>query len=184
MSGVASPIGIGSEDARKRYGVILADPPWLYRDLGHSRRITRQYPVMRIEEICAMRQMIDRFALPDCVLFLWATSPLLPEGLRVIEAWQFAYRSSIVWDKLIAGMGHYARIQHEFLLLATRGKPGIAAVHNLTSIIREKRTKHSVKPIAAYEMIGRMYPSAAKIELFARNRREGWDAWGNELVAG
>lgn len=165
----------------RRYRIILADPPWPYRDLGHSRRVDRIYPIMQIEDIYAMRPMIDRLASPDCVLFLWATSPLLPEALQVMAAWGFKYKSSIVWDKQISGMGHYVRIRHEFLLLGIRGKPGIAAVHNLPSIICERRTKHSVKPAAAYEHIEKMYPNATKIELFARKQRDGWDCWRNEV---
>ena len=80
-------------------------------------------------------------------------------------------------------MGHYTRIQHELLLVGTKGRPGIAAVHNLRSVIRVKRTGHSVKPVEAYEYIERMYPALSKIELFARNRRDGWTSWGNEMPA-
>jgi N6-adenosine-specific RNA methylase IME4 len=89
---------------------------------------------------------------------------------------------SLVWDKEIPGMGHYWRIQHEHVLLAIPGRPGIARVHNLPSVIRERhRGKHSVKPAVLYEHIEAMYPEATKIELFARSRRLGWDAWRNEL---
>ncbi len=163
-----------------KFGVILADPPWSYKDLGHTRRIDRQYPVMSVTEICA-RPVTD-IALPDCVLFLWTTAPLLPDGLTVMQSWGFSYKSNLVWDKQIAGMGHYSRIRHEHLLLGIKGKPGISAVHNVPSIIQARRTKHSVKPMEVYRIIESMYPHLPKIELFARRRRFGWAAWGNDAA--
>jgi N6-adenosine-specific RNA methylase IME4 len=164
-----------------RFGVILCDPPWSYRDLGHTRRIDRQYSIMRTADIAALP--VADIALPDSVLFLWATAPLLPDGLEVMKAWGFKYKSGAVWDKEIFGCGHYFRIQHEHLLIGTKGRPGIAAngARNIPSIIRSCRGKHSVKPAEVYVAIERMYPSLPKIELFARNRREGWHSWGNEL---
>ena len=110
-----------------------------------------------------------------------STAPLLiPNGPAVIDAWGFKYKSNIVWDKQLIGMGHYARIRHEHLLIATRGKPGVSAVHNLPSVISARRGKHSVKPVGAYEYIEAMYPALSKLELFARNTRPGWTSWGDE----
>jgi N6-adenosine-specific RNA methylase IME4 len=164
----------------KKFGVILADPPWAYSDLGHSRRVDRIYPLMRLTDICALP--VNKIALDDAVLFLWTTSPmLLREAPAVIDAWGFKYKASAVWDKEIFGMGHYWRIQHEFVLLAVRGKPGTSRVHNLRSVIRSRRAAHSVKPTELYNQIEAMYPRAKKIELFARSRRTGWSSWGNEL---
>jgi N6-adenosine-specific RNA methylase IME4 len=77
-------------------------------------------------------------------------------------------------------MGHYARIQHEHLLLGTTGKPGISADHRISSVIRERCGKHSVKPAKGYHRIERMYPALSKIELFARSCRPGWTSWGND----
>ena len=165
-----------------RYGVILADPPWSYRDLGHSRRIDKQYAVMSLDEI--LRLSVANIALPDSVLFLWTTAPLLPDGLDVMRAWGFKYKSNVVWDKEIFGMGHYARIQHEHLLIGTRGKPPPVADHSIPSVIRARRGKHSVKPVQAYELIERLYPTLTKMELFARNSRAGWDCWGLEAPQG
>lgn len=187
-----------------KYSVLAADPPWPYHDLGHTRRVDRIYPLMKIEDICALRSMIDRLALPNCALFLWATAPLLPEALTVIEAWGFKYRTHGVWDKERVAGGHYWRGQHELLLLGIKGKPSlvepsvvrkrsiaerqglkppkeVVAVHNLPSIFREHRREHSRKPEIAYRHIEAMYPEADKLELFARHERAGWDAWGNEL---
>jgi len=156
-----------------RFGLILADPPWAYADLGHTRRIDRQYSIMSLAEICAMP--VRDIALSDAVLFLWVTAPLLyPNGHKVLDAWGFRYVSNIVWDKQLIGMGHYARIRHEHLLIGVRGKSGTAAVHNLPSVIQERRGKHSVKPEQSYEYIEKMFPDLTKIELFARRRRPGW----------
>lgn len=166
-----------------KYGVILADPPWRYSDLGHSRRVDRIYPLMKLEDICAVP--VGQLVADNAVLFLWSTSPmLLREAPAVISAWGFTYKASCVWDKEIYGMGHYWRIQHEMILLATRGKPGTSAVHNLPSIIRSRRGKqHSAKPVQLYDHIEAMYPKVPKLELFAREQRAGWDAWGDELRA-
>ena len=154
------------------FGVIYADPPWTYRDLGHTRRIDRQYPIMLTTEIAALP--VSAIALPDSVLFLWITAPLLPDGLQVLDAWGFTYRSHMVWDKKVFGLGHYARIQHELLLIGIKGRPGPVADHNIPSVIRAKRGKHSVKPVEAYVAIERMYPALSKIELFARHQRASW----------
>ena len=161
-----------------RFGLIYADPPWSYRDLGHTRRIDRQYPILSVRDIAALP--VQDIALPDAVLFLWIPVPLLPDGLTVMKAWGFEYKSNLVWDKEIFGMGHYARIQHEHLLLGTTGKPGTSADHGISSVIRERRGKHSVKPPEFYRLIERMYPALPRIELFARNLQSGWVSWGND----
>lgn len=163
-----------------RFGVVLADPPWAYSDLGHSRRIDKQYPTMTLKDICALP--VTFLFEPDCVLFLWVTATLLfPNASAVMDAWGFTYKTGIVWDKEKIGMGHYTRTRHEHLLIATRGRPGTAAVHNLPSVITSPRGAHSVKPIRAYEYIEAMFPEPRKVELFARATRPGWTAWGNEI---
>src|SRR5689334_20846954 len=78
--------GGGGYRGKVKYGVILADPPWSYSDLGHSRRVDRIYPIMKLADICAMRKLLDKLAAPDCVLFLWITSPMLMhEGPKVLD---------------------------------------------------------------------------------------------------
>jgi N6-adenosine-specific RNA methylase IME4 len=161
-----------------RSGVVYADPPWSYRDLGHTRRIDKQYVILSVRDIAALP--VPNITLPDAVLFLWVTAPLLPDGLTVMDAWGFKYKSGAVWDKEIYGCGHYFRIQHEHLLIGTKGRPGIASVHNISSVVRSRRGKHSVKPTEVYVAIERMYPTLPKIELFARNNRPGWTSWGDD----
>lgn len=170
-------------ETSKRYNVILADPPWRYRNvISESRRIENQYPTMAIEDI--KKLPIHDIAARDAVLFLWATSPGLEEALSVLNAWEFSYRSSAVWVKPSIGPGHWFRSQHELLLLGARGDIPVPAPDvRPASVIHAPRGKHSEKPAAAYEMIERAYPEFfSRIELFARGSRAGWVAWGNEVM--
>jgi N6-adenosine-specific RNA methylase IME4 len=162
------------------YDVIYADPPWRYASATTTptRRIEEQYPTMALEDIRALK--VEALAGPDAVLFLWATAPLLPDCLTVIEAWGFAYKTCMVWDKERMGLGHWVRVQHELLLIATCGKPSLPAVKDTRSVIREPRGLHSRKPDRARRDIEAMFPAARRIELFARMRTPGWEAWGNE----
>jgi N6-adenosine-specific RNA methylase IME4/ParB-like chromosome segregation protein Spo0J len=166
----------------RRWPVILADPPWdfevwaLEKQTSHP---THHYPVMSLAEVCALP--VAELAAADSVLFLWTTVPLLEKTFEVIRAWGFQYKSGLVWDKEIPGMGYWVRGQHELLLLATRGNPPLPATENVpASVIRERRREHSRKPDEAYARIERMFPDLPKLELFARQARPGWDAWGNE----
>jgi N6-adenosine-specific RNA methylase IME4 len=172
--------GNAALDLADRYPVLLADPPWRYEHVEtESRAIENQYPTMALDEICALS--VSAATTDDCVLFLWATSPKLAEAIRVIEAWGFTYRSCAVWVKDKIGMGYYFRQQHELLLVAVKGNPPTPApADRPPSVITAERTKHSAKPLEAYEAIERMYPSLPKAEFFSRAPREGWFAWGNQ----
>jgi len=160
------------------YSLIYADPPWQYDyTKAESRAIENQYPTMTLDQICEL----DIPAASDCVLFMWATSPKLQESFEVLRAWGFTYRTCAVWDKEIIGMGYYFRQQHELLLVATKGRPGTPDESaRISSVIKSRRDKHSKKPDLIYGMLEGMYPEMNKIELFARNERNGWDGWGNE----
>lgn len=164
------------------YDLIYADPPWQYEHpISDSRAIENQYPTMTTDEICAL-PVGDR-AADDCVLLLWATNPKLPDALRVIEAWGFTYRTNFVWVKDKIGMGYYARQRHELLLVAVRGTPGTPDPSaRPDSVIEAPRGAHSAKPHRVYAMIERMYPHARRLELFARNTRDGWAGWGAEYA--
>lgn len=168
-------------DLDRLYPVVYADPPWRYEHSAtDSRKIENQYPTMTLEEICSLP--VSDIATPDAVLMLWTTSPKLAESMDVIKAWGFVYRTCIVWDKERIGMGYYARQQHELLLIASRGSIPVPEPENRpNSVIRIKRdNEHSAKPHEFYTLIERMYPEYDRIELFARNNREGWAAWGNQ----
>lgn len=163
-----------------RYPIVLADPPWRYEHVKtESRAIENQYPTMDTDAICAMP--IQKLVTDDAVLFLWAPSPKLEEAMRVIRAWGFVPKTSMVWVKDRIGMGYYVRAQHELLLIATRGEPPTPPESaRPSSVIEAPVGAHSVKPVAAHEAIERMYPELPKLELFARKQRAGWQAWGNQ----
>lgn len=162
------------------YPVIYADPPWRYEHAeSESRAIENQYPTMTLEDICALP--VTALATDDAVLFLWATSPKLAEAMRVVESWGFSYRTCMVWRKDKIGMGYYARQQHELLLIATRGAPPAPApATRPPSVIDAPREAHSAKPSVFAELVAGMYPEWPRIELFAREPREGWARWGNQ----
>ncbi|MHA1287760.1 MAG: MT-A70 family methyltransferase [Candidatus Thorarchaeota archaeon] len=159
--------------------VLLADPPWRYDfAVSKTRRIENQYPTMEIEDICDLKPE----TADDAILFLWATAPKLLEAIKVMKEWGFTYKTNIVWIKDKIGMGYYARSQHELLLIGTKGKISPPIPENRkSSIINGKRTKHSKKPPIVHSYIERMYPDGIFMEMFARDRREGWGAWGNEV---
>ena len=166
----------------QKFSVIYADPPWRY-DFSETtnREIENQYPTMDIEEIKTID--LSKFCHTDAVIYLWATAPKLREGLAVIEAWGFEYKTNMVWVKDKIGMGYWARNQHELILIGTRGKfPPPPSDKRVSSIIEAPRTKHSQKPMQCAELLETLYPEMAKIELFCREPRKGWAAWGNEVI--
>lgn len=168
-------------EGKKKYAVIYADPPWRYEhSMDSGDAVENHYPTMQLSDICALP--VGEIAARDCVLFLWATSPKLPEAFEVLRAWGFTYRTNSVWVKHYIGPGYYFRQRHELLLVATRGEPPTPEEQNRPDSVQEHpRTEHSKKPEAYYGLIEAMYPGATRIELFAREAREGWDCWGNEV---
>jgi N6-adenosine-specific RNA methylase IME4 len=169
----------------KLYGVIYADPPWRFepysRDTGMDRAADNHYPTMTTEDICGM----DIPAADDCALFLWATAPMLPQALSVMQAWGFSYKSHWIWLKDKIGTGYWGRNKHELLLIGTRGSPPAPAPgEQPDSVILASLAGHSVKPPHFAEMIEHMFPHAALLEMFARSPRLGWDVWGNQTDLG
>jgi N6-adenosine-specific RNA methylase IME4 len=185
----------------KKYGVIYADPEWRFEvrsAQGLDRAADNHYPTSELAEIMA-RPVAD-IAADDCVLFLWATVPMLIEALCVIDAWGFAvikrdkvsgflmpdkraarYVSSWTWVKSKVSTGYWARNQHEILLIATRGDPVAPAMgEQPASVFNAPVGAHSVKPDVFAEWIERLFPDIPKIELNARRARPGWEIWGNE----
>ena len=169
----------------KRYGVIYADPPWRFEvyseDTGQGRAAEAHYPTMSPEAIVALD--VPSIAAEDCVLFMWTTSPTMPEAFGLLKEWGFAYRSQCIWAKDKIGLGFWFRNQHEILIVAIKGKvPAPAHGAQWPSLIQAARGKHSEKPAVFYELIEAYFPTLPKIELFARGKaRPGWDAWGNEV---
>lgn len=166
----------------KRYGVIYADPEWpfaTWSEAGRDRSADNHYPTSLVPVIAS--RDVAAIAAPDCALFLWITRPMLPAGLLVLEAWGFGYVTCWDWDKLVEGTGYWCRDRSEILLLGTRGQvPCPAPGTQWPSLVAERKREHSRKPDWAYEMIEAYFPRLPKIELNARARRAGWDAWGFE----
>ena len=168
-----------------KFSLILADPPWQYENapVGDPRRSAEaHYPTMGLDEICGLQ--VGDIAAEDSALFLWATNPMLPEALKVMDAWGFRYRTNMAWVKDRQGTGYWFRGRHELLLLGVRGRfPTPLKTQVPDSVLQAPRGKHSQKPAAVAEMIERIFPHAAKLEMFCRSPRDGWAVWGNESAA-
>jgi len=168
----------------KRYKLILADPPWEYdnKNTGGSnnRGACQKYTTMSIEDILNMSEEIKQISEKDSCLFLWATTPLLPEAFEVMKGWGYKYKTTIYWRKIMSlGMGYWFRGQVEVCLFGIKGsfKPFHCQRPNF---IQTKVRNHSQKPDEMYGIIEGLDINP-KIELFAREKREGWDAWGNQV---
>ena len=167
----------------KRYGVILADPEWRFepysRETGMDRAADNHYPTSSTDVIAS--RPVQTIAADDCVLFLWATVPMLPDAFAVMSAWGFKYVTTFTWRKDKVGTGYWNRNRCEHLLVGIKGKiPGPAQGTQFASIIDGPVRGHSEKPDWQYNLIEAYFPTLRKIELNARARRPGWDAWGNE----
>jgi N6-adenosine-specific RNA methylase IME4 len=169
---------------KRKFGVIVADPEWRWepwsRETGMDRAADNHYPTS-VTEVIAARD-VPSIAADDCVLWLWATIPMLPHALLVMAAWGFDYVSHYAWGKDKIGMGYWSREKHELLLIGTRGKiPCPAPGTQEDSLIDAPRGEHSEKPERFLEMIEGYFPNLPKIELNRRGPpRPGWDAWGYE----
>lgn len=167
----------------KRYGVIYGDPGWkteTYSDKGLDRSADNFYTTESLDKIKALD--VPSICAAATVLFMWVTVPHLEQGLEVVRHWGFTYKSMLTWDKETIGTGHWLRNQTEHLIIATKGKvvaPGDD--QKISSLYRERKTEHSVKPDGIAAWIERLYPDIPKIELNRRGpARPGWEAWGNE----
>lgn len=171
-----------------KYAVIYADPPWSYGDKRHGDTMgatgaEHHYPTLPLADLKAMA--IPDIAADNCVLFLWATCPLLEDALDLCRAWGFRYKAQFVWDKVKHNMGHYNSVRHELLLICTKGSatPQNVKLHDSVQVL-EKTAKHSEKPEHFREIIDELYPEGPRIELFRRgDAPRGWDVWGNEAKA-
>jgi N6-adenosine-specific RNA methylase IME4 len=173
----------------KSYAIIYADPPWQYRDKAAAgkRGADFKYPTMSLDDLKQLP--VASIADENCALFLWVTNPMLPVGLEVMTAWGFTYKTvAFTWikrnkksDSYFWGMGNWTRANTELCLLGIKGSPKrmSAAVHQ---IVDAKIESHSKKPDVVRELIVQLLGDLPKIELFARQRAAGWDAWGNEIT--
>ena len=173
----------------KGYATILADPPWRFLNrtgkvAPEHKRLSR-YETLSLDEIKQIP--VQSVAGVKSHLYLWVPNTLLPEGLEVMKAWGFTYKSNIIWHKVRKdggpdgrGVGFYFRNTTELVLFGIRGSmrtldPGRSQVN----IIRTQKQEHSRKPDELYELIERCSP-APFLEIFARGKRKGWDVFGDQ----
>jgi N6-adenosine-specific RNA methylase IME4 len=162
--------------------IIVIDPPWRFASNSAAkpgRNAMRHYPCMTDAEIAALP--VGEWAAKDALLFMWTTSPMLARSIGIPTAWGFRYVSQLVWVKSRIGTGFWARNRHELVLIYKRGKfacPRPAPFPD--SVISEPQRQHSRKPEALQDRIDAAWPDLPKIEVFARQSRPGWVAWGNE----
>lgn len=178
---------------RRRFGTILADPPWQFTNrtgkMAPEHKRLARYSTMTTAEIAALP--ISDHAAEVSHLYLWVPNALLPEGLRVMQAWGFNYKSNIVWYKTRKdggpdgrGVGFYFRNVTELLLFGVKGKNARTreAGRRQVNIIPSRKREHSRKPDEAYDII-EACSAGPYLELFARGTRKGWTAWGAQAEA-
>jgi N6-adenosine-specific RNA methylase IME4 len=173
------------------YKTIVADPPWRFSNRTgkaapeHSRLF--RYPTMTLEDICAMGPQVLEQADDESHLYLWVPTALLNWGLEVVAAWGYDYKTAVYWHKVSADgtsdrscMGFYYRNVVEPCLFGIRGK--VRTQHyNVANLFEEKKREHSRKPEAFYDLVEHQ-SLPDRLELFARQQREGWTGWGNDAV--
>lgn len=172
----------------KKYSIILADPPWQYKDkaLAGNRGAECKYKIMTLEDIKNLP--IKHISDDNCVLFLWVTMPQLNNVFDVIKAWGFEYKTcAFTWIKKnkksptwFFGMGNWTRSNAEMCLLCVKGKPKRIDA-SISSIIDTPIEQYSKKPDIVRDKIVQLMGDLPRIELFARQEIVGWDVWGDEV---
>ena len=177
----------------RQYTVIYADPPWEYRQSGGAKggrgTAKAHYPTMTTEDICKLP--VKKICGGGAACFMWATFPNITEAVKVLEAWGFTYKTAaFVWIKKnrrsggnFWGMGAYTRANAEVCLLGV--SPGFRAKdqirsHRVHQVIEAPFEGHSKKPDETRRRIVELLGDVPRLEMFARDRAPGWDAWGNE----
>ena len=174
----------------RKFRTILADPPWQFQNrtgkMAPEHKRLNRYGTMTLNDILALP--VAQLADDPAHLYLWVPNALLPEGLQVMQAWGFQYKSNIVWHKIRKdggpdgrGVGFYFRNTTELLLFGVRGKNArtLAPGRRQVNIIKTMKREHSRKPDEQYKLIESCSPGDY-LELFARGSRDGWATWGNQ----
>ena len=165
------------------FNVVSVDPPWPYEGENknltsydsNGRRVANPYPEMSIEKIKAIEMPL----MNDSVVFLWTTHKFLPDAFSILKEWGLDYKATLVWNKEKIGMGAWFRMQCEFCLVGIKGKPFF---DNSTyrDIINEPRRQHSRKPDSFFDMVVDV-TEGRRLEYFSREKREGWEVFGNDI---
>jgi len=184
-----------------KYQIIYADPPWQYKSrmaLGKGAKKSSAedyYPVMEMHEIASLK--VNEIADQDCVLFIWVTMPKIFEAKQIIESWGFNYKTcAFTWVKRnkifnqkryedrgiddFMGQGRWTRGNAELCLLATKGNPKRISA-KVRQIVHTPIEAHSKKPDEVRKRIVELLGDLPRVELFAREKKDGWDSWGNEI---
>jgi len=176
----------------KKYQIIYADPPWKYK--GWEKRENKrfgfagkQYETMNFDDLCKLP--VKDLSDSDCMLFMWVTFPFLKQGLELIEKWGFEYKTcGFTWVKLTKdghkikpyGLGYYTKSNAEICLIGRKGRKLVKS-RSVQQIIMSPVREHSKKPDETRNRIVELCGDVPRIELFARQRTEGWDVWGNQI---
>lgn len=176
--------------AKRKFKTILADPPWQFQNrtgkIAPEHKRLARYGTMTLDQIKELP--VERAAADTAHLYLWVPNALLPDGLAVMKAWGFTYKSNIIWQKIRKdggpdgrGVGFYFRNVTEVILFGTRGKNArtLAPGRSQVNIISTQKREHSRKPDEQYPLITSCSPGPY-LELFARGERKGWAIWGNQ----
>ena len=174
----------------RRFSTILADPPWQFtnktRKFAPEHRRLSRYLTLSLDDIVALP--IAQIVAPKAHLYLWCPNALLPDGIAVMRAWGFTYKSNLVWHKIRKdggsdgrGVGFYFRNVTELVLFGVRGKNArtLKAGRRQVNLLATRKREHSRKPDEQYDIIEACSPGPF-LELFARGTREGWSTWGNQ----
>lgn len=171
------------------YDIIYADPPWQYKTKESLAKtsilngeLNTHYPTLTLDKLKELP--IQNLANKDSLLFLWVVSPMLDDGIDLLKSWGFKYSTiAFIWHKQKTNPGHYTMSECEICLVGKKGRiPTPRGKRNIRQFLSKERTKHSSKPKEIRDRITKMFPTQRKIELFAREKTEGWDTWGNEVI--
>lgn len=171
---------------KKKFNIIYADPAWKYWEGGEKNQ-ELHYQTMGIQEIKGLP--VDKIADENCILFMWATWPILPDALEIIKHWGFKYSTAgFVWvkknkksDSWFFGCGSWTRANSEFCLIATKGKINRMEA-DISQVLDDQIAEHSEKPSRVRDLIVRLVGNLPRIELFSRNdNKDGWFNWGNKI---
>ena len=165
------------------YDVVSVDPPWNYEGQSKEitsfdsigRRVANPYPEMSTQEIKEIKLPL----MDDAIVFLWTTHKFLPDAFEILKEWGLEYKATIVWNKEKIGMGAWFRMQCEFCLLGIKGKPYWDNTKH-RDIVIEPRRQHSRKPDSFFDIVNEI-TLGRKLEYFAREKRKGWDIFGNDI---
>lgn len=167
------------------FDFIMVDPPWrfdLWSEKGEEKSAQAQYATLDQKAIAGLP--VKELAAKDCLLWMWATAPMMPHALDVMCVWGFRYTTMGMWhkttehDKTAFGTGYVLRSAGEPYLIGKIGDP--VTTRSVRNIVVGKTREHSRKPVEGFEAAERLMPTARRVELFSRENRPGWKAWGNE----